>query len=308
MTNEPTILDWNWEITRRCNLQCLHCIIGDNTQYELTTKESLDAIFSIVRLGGKTLRITGGEPLVRNDLIMVLKEASSLGLRLELITNGTLLNTFLLGSVCDYISRIAISIDGNQKLHNHIRGAGTYQKSITAIKNIIDCGIELSVFITINSINENCIAALIEELIALGVSSFHINEINMDGRAIYNKYLTPNMMEPRKRADVIFSQLQSIIDVGVVSFNSSCSITPNSVYMNSSGVIYPCSELAFRLPSKNIANILEGEVREKFHRFYLDKLDKTEEQCPYSVFSIPGISIFLNEPKECPHIRRNSHE
>lgn len=66
MKNELAVQDWSWEITKRCNLNCLHCISGkEHCDRELTTEESLKAISCIARLGGKNLRLTGGEPLMR---------------------------------------------------------------------------------------------------------------------------------------------------------------------------------------------------------------------------------------------------
>ena len=75
MKNKLTVQDWHWEITKACNLKCLHCIIGDRRNCELTTQESLIAVSRIVQLGGKNLRFTGGEPLMRKDLGLIIKEA-----------------------------------------------------------------------------------------------------------------------------------------------------------------------------------------------------------------------------------------
>lgn len=116
MERELAVRDWHWEITKGCNLKCLHCILGGCGGQEMTTQDSLRAISHIVQLGGKTLRLTGGEPLMRKDLGLIIQEAHASGLGLDLITNGTMLDDGFLRKYGRYIKHMAISIDGQKKV------------------------------------------------------------------------------------------------------------------------------------------------------------------------------------------------
>lgn len=297
------VRDWHWEITRNCNLKCLHCITGDNRNRELTTLESLKAISRIVRLGGKNLSITGGEPFARNDLGLIIKEAHVSGLGLGLISNGTMIGDAFLKKYGRYINRMAISIDGQKQIHEQIRGCGSHEKSMLAIRKIIDSGIDLSVYITIHSLNESSIDKLLEELITIGIRSFHFNEINLGGRVIENQYLLLDQKNAADRFACLLHQLKKSVDVGKVASDISCSISPNTAYLQSDGKIFACVELAFKAPDQMIAHILGQEIEEKMDRFFSDISSSAVCKCPYVSFYMQGISAQLNESNECPMIR-----
>jgi len=307
MKNMLAVRDWHWEITKNCNLKCLHCIIGGRSSRELTTQESLNVISRIVQFGGKKLRLTGGEPLMRKDLGLIIQEARAFGLDLDLITNGTMLNDDFLRKYGRHFKHMAISIDGQKQTHDYIRGKGSHKKSMLAAKKIMDFGIDLSIYITLHSLNKNFIDILMEELISTGIRNFHFSEINMEGRASENRHLLLKPNRVNNHLKILLSQLNRNIDVGRVSSDSNCSLSPKSVYLQSDGKIYACVEVAFRAPEQKIAHILEPKAKDKIMRFF-SKESKQKLGCRYSLFSAKGISILLNEPKECPLIRRIDNE
>ena len=305
MKNELAVRDWHWEVTKNCNLRCLHCILGDHkSSQELTTHESLKAISRIVQLGGKTLRITGGEPLIRKDLGLIIQEAHASGLGLDLITNGTMLDDDFLKKYRRCLGHIAISIDGQEKIHDHLRGKGSFVKSILSARKIMDAGIDLSVYITIHSLNKDSLGLLMEELISIGVESFHFNEINMEGRVLKNKHLLLESMDVSTKLSRILFQIQKSVDVGQISQDLNCSISPSAVYLTSDGIIYACVELAFKSPEQKIAGILEQGVGDKIMQFFSESAITQKCSCRYSLFSMQGISILLNQPAKCPIIRK----
>jgi cyclic pyranopterin phosphate synthase len=85
-------------VTDRCNIRCFYCMPEDNVQYmrrnEILSFEEIERFVRIaVSLGVTKLRITGGEPLVRKDLEVLIGKLSEIpGIRdLALTTNGVLL-------------------------------------------------------------------------------------------------------------------------------------------------------------------------------------------------------------------------
>jgi organic radical activating enzyme len=83
-----------WEITRRCNLRCIHCEnqCGEPSTRELSSERLRAVARDLVRLGCQHIDITGGEPLLRPDWDELCRDFTGLGLRIALITNGTLLD------------------------------------------------------------------------------------------------------------------------------------------------------------------------------------------------------------------------
>ena len=86
-----------YEVTARCNLRCPHCynVWKDDVGYpeeELSTADALCLIDKILRESGCTqLTLTGGEPLLRDDLERLVSRAAGACENVSLITNGTLL-------------------------------------------------------------------------------------------------------------------------------------------------------------------------------------------------------------------------
>lgn len=303
MKNELAVRDWHWEVTKNCNLKCLHCILGDCGSQELPTQDSFRVISRIVQLGGKTLRLTGGEPLMRKDLGLIIQESHASGLDLDLITNGTMLDDDFLKNYGQHIKHMAISIDGLKQIHDYLRGKETFERSILSARKVLDAGVDLSIYVTVHSLNENFLDALMEELLSIGVRSFHFNEINMEGRATKNRHLILKKMDTSTRLNRILSQLQKSVDLGNISRESGCSISANSVYLASDGSVYACVELAFRDPEQKIAGILDQEAEREIGRFFSEVMIPQKYVCRYSLFSMQGISILLNEPVACPIIK-----
>ena len=311
MSVEFAILDWHWEITKRCNLKCLHCILDDCSDYEMSTEETFVTISNIVNLGGKRLFITGGEPLMRKDICSIIKKAFNAGLVVSIITNGTKIDKVFLKNVGRYIQNIAISIDGHSQVQDKIRGIGVYDKCVFTLKLVEDFGINASVYTTIHALNETLIEKFMEKMIATGVRSFHFNEINPEGRAQKNKYLLLPPKTTEDKAILILSQLKKIIEIENFDANTGCSISPSTVYLRADGAIYACVELAFKRPSSNMANILRQDIemiKKRVEKFFLSINQPQNNFCCYTSFTAPGISINFNEDRKCPIIRRIDNE
>jgi len=142
------------EISNTCNLNCRHCYwrADRSTEPELRVEEWRTVIRREFKdRGVRGISISGGEPLLREDVIrMVLDE----GLHPWVFTNGTL-------PLPDLPLTYCVSIDGIEKNHDEIRGRGSYQKARRNILSAPHDGVFLNV--TINSLNRNDPAALVEK-------------------------------------------------------------------------------------------------------------------------------------------------
>lgn len=298
MATSLRIEDWHWEITRNCNQHCAHCIIGDLDAGEINTDKAAHAITLMKLLGGKRLHITGGEPFLRKDLRLLTSQAKSLGLSVEIITNGILQREIVSFAKNGLLNRLGISIDGDEITHDSIRGVGSYKKTISTLKSIVRTGLPITVYITITSINFGCIEKIISDLILLGVNSFHLNEVNQFGRAFTNNFLSVNNLSEYEKFKKIFSQLDSLIEIKDPTIDRACSVSPMTAYVDYNGNVYSCAELAITNSENAIANLFSGSFSQDFRRYHSDI--KIPKECRYSVYGLPGINICLNSSELCP--------
>src|SRR5215470_19800586 len=82
-----------WEVTKGCNLRCIHCRATAtelSSPTDLPTSKALDIIDQIAGVANPILVLSGGEPLFRSDIFQLARYATDKGLRVALATNGTL--------------------------------------------------------------------------------------------------------------------------------------------------------------------------------------------------------------------------
>ena len=145
ITNEPVLYNLFWETTLRCNAKCKHCgsRAGENVnvQDELTTEEIKNTLKKISEKTDASkilLNITGGEPLVREDLFDVMGYAVSLGYHWGITTNGMLMNDDVIKKMKETkLSTMSVSLDGLEESHDKFRGIkGSYKKIIDNIEKL----------------------------------------------------------------------------------------------------------------------------------------------------------------------------
>lgn len=128
LSQKPKLHNLFWETTLRCNAKCKHCgsRAGENCNFkdELTTEEiesTLQNIANRYKASDILLNITGGEPLLREDLFEVMSFAKSLGYYWGMTTNGILINDNIIEKMKkSQMDTISISIDGLEKTHDGI--------------------------------------------------------------------------------------------------------------------------------------------------------------------------------------------
>ena len=144
-----------WEFTLKCNLRCCHCgsSAGIPRPDELTTKECLRLCEELAELGCEDVCLMGGEPFLREDWFSVAQCIKALGMNLNFVSNGTIMDQYM-----DKISWlrpkvIGISLDGVEESHEVIRGKGNFKKTVGAIESLRERGIQTTAITTVNKIN-----------------------------------------------------------------------------------------------------------------------------------------------------------
>jgi len=125
-------------VTNNCNLRCQMCPFWKvKSKDELSLSEIKRIIDYVHKWGVPSITIGGGEPLLRKDIVDIIKYSSSKGIITNLITNGTLINEFIARNLIESnLFRIGISIDGSKpEIHDKIRGVpGTFNRAVNGIK------------------------------------------------------------------------------------------------------------------------------------------------------------------------------
>ena len=132
---------------------------------ELSTAKALKVIDNVCSLGVSFFDFSGGEPLLRRDLAILAKRASSHSCLVSMNTNGTLLKSAKASKIADAFDVVAVSIDGPPEVHDKIRGvAGTREKAFETIKFLKAKGVRVGVNSVVSPWNIKALPRFIEEL------------------------------------------------------------------------------------------------------------------------------------------------
>lgn len=129
-------------LTKRCNLRCKQCFSdsGEVLYPELTTLEVCKLLDDMRENGTFFICLGGGEPLMRNDLLEILRHGKTRQLAISIVSNGLLLtNTYLEELNKMDLDTFWISLDGLEKNHEILRGEGTFKKALNALQLLKDC-------------------------------------------------------------------------------------------------------------------------------------------------------------------------
>jgi heme b synthase len=169
-----------WEITRSCNLSCLHCrAAAEKGPYEgeLTTEECFRFIDEVAAFSKPVLILTGGEPLMREDIFEVASYGTHKGIRVVMAVNGTLLNLEKASAAKRAgIQRVSISLDGaTPESHDAFRGVvGAYAGAMEGINYLKEVGLDFQINTTVTKRNLAEIETIFRLTIQLGAAAHHI--------------------------------------------------------------------------------------------------------------------------------------
>jgi len=147
-----------WNITRRCNLRCVHCYASaKDLDYgnELSTDEGKALISDLAAYGCPVILLSGGEPLARKDLAELARFAVGQGLRVVISTNGTLITKEKASEFRKIgLSYVGVSLDGMKEIHDRFRGReGAFDDALRGIRYCREEGIKVGLRFTMNRRN-----------------------------------------------------------------------------------------------------------------------------------------------------------
>lgn len=193
----------SWNVTRRCNLECTHCYLPAKTRSassdELTTQEGLRLIDQIARVNPEVMLIlSGGEPLLREDLFELSAYASGKGMMVVVGSNGLLIDHAAARAMKQSgISGISISLDSTgPAIHDAIRSCdGAWERAVEAITLCRDEGLSVQINTVVTTKNYDEIPRLVQFSKSLGAKVYSPFFLVCTGRGEELTDITPKQYE-----------------------------------------------------------------------------------------------------------------
>ena len=270
-------------LTDRCQCRCRHCfavteVDSESLKKELSTAEVISLLDDISSAGGIEVCFSGGEPLLRSDLLLLVKHAHQIGLVVRLITNGVLLDEQVIKDLKQAgLNWCSISIDSAiPHIHDDFRGyKGCFEKAVNGLKMLVRYQIPCSIITVARK--DLIYSGGLEEIVTLGhdlgVTVVRINFPVPIGRF---KDQDDQVLTYEEREKV-----RKLLKYGIVSMespreNTRCTAAVTKINVLPNGDITPCV----------FVPLSYGNIRQqKFMEIWRDMEDYTRRymkkgQCP----------------------------
>ena len=168
-----------WEVTKGCNLRCIHCRATATelaSPNDLSTGRALNIISQIADFCSPILVLSGGEPLYRPDIYQLARFATEKDIRVALATNGTLVTKEVAKKIVDSgVRRVSISLDGaDATTHDTFRGIpGAFEAAIYGMRNLKELGMSVQINMTIARHNAKQLPSVLTLARELGADALH---------------------------------------------------------------------------------------------------------------------------------------
>ncbi|WP_291561182.1 MULTISPECIES: radical SAM/SPASM domain-containing protein [unclassified Clostridium] len=263
---EINIKEVEFKITNKCNLKCLHCSASsDISKVDTLATEEIKAVLDkIFKLDIDTLLISGGEPLIRQDIKTLLPYIrNNFKGEVNLITNGTLIDKEMASLLKQCVSAVSISMDGYDKISTEfVRGKGVYDKIIQAIDNLKEVSFNkesLSISMTVtnqNSNHEDDFNFLCEKLDVNG----GLRKFSPIGRGFdnYDNIGINNYSNLKLDSSSDLEEIRESLDCHII-----CRAGTGKFSIDESGELHPCLLLDGK--EYSFGNIVRDELNEIFN-------------------------------------------
>lgn len=206
-----------WNVCRQCNQSCPHCYAAASKRpspTDLTTDEALGVVDQLADAGVRFLIFSGGEPLLRADLLDLIRRATERGISAQLSTNGTLLDRRTAHEIAEAgVRYVGISIDGIPQFNDAYRGMiGGYHRAALGLLHAQEAGVRTGLRMTITRRNARQLDAMLSRTLVLGVGRFYVSHLVYAGRG---KHLMGDDLAPaesRALLEKLFERADALLD------------------------------------------------------------------------------------------------
>ena len=201
-------------LTERCNLRCRHCYQSGTRNQELSLAEIRNVAVEVSEMldtwtdsydvpFSPSFNITGGEPFLREDIFEVLQEVGDRGFELYLLSNGILIDKKKAQRLAELRVRgVQVSIEGPERIHEEIRGGGSFSSSLKGVRHLLDAGLTVTLNVTLSDINADYFMDMVKLSSSLGVQKLGFSRLVPSGRG---SGLLNNMLKKEKVGELYHS-------------------------------------------------------------------------------------------------------
>lgn len=199
----PPIVVWN--VCRHCNMTCPHCYAAASrapSRHDLGTDEARRVLDALAAHGVRALIFSGGEPLLRDDLLTLMGEARGRGIVPHLSTNGSLIDQAMASRLAAAgVAYVGVSVDGLASFNDAYRGlAGGYDKAMLALAQCRALGIKTGIRMTLTRRNRGDLAPLLAGTRGLA-DRFYVSHLVYAGRA---RSMRGDDLSPEETRETLF--------------------------------------------------------------------------------------------------------
>lgn len=273
-----------FEITHRCNLNCITCFQDKFIKDELETNQIFKVFEILNNINVKYIQFTGGEPLMRKDILEILKESCKY-FETTLATNGLLLTKNFIKKINLYgVKFIQVSVDGLKDNHDKIRGQGTWEKVLKNIKLIKEYS-DIPVKIKMTGYKDNIddypfLQKIAKKLgVVCSVSLFEKSGTGIDLDYASNKLIWENYfkkvfisLKNSKDEKYVKKYQKSIFKENGPFGLYSCAPGIKQLSIGPNGDIFPCS--SFTRKEFKLGNIFTNKLTEVLKKFHIPSIEE----------------------------------
>jgi len=209
-----------WNITRACNLRCVHCYanaVGQSSDEELTTEQGYSLIEDLADYKVPVILFSGGEPTLRPDLLKFARFAADKGIRAVVSTNGTLIDEKMAIQLKDAgIAYAGISIDGLEKVNDRFRGVkGAFKAAVRGIENCQRAGLKAGLRFTMSKVNADQIPGIFDLIEEMSIERACFYHLVYSGRGSALRDQALSHENTRQIVDYIIDRTKAMHDKGL---------------------------------------------------------------------------------------------
>jgi 12,18-didecarboxysiroheme deacetylase len=208
-----------WNITRRCNLKCVHCYAHADAAAapdELSQTEGLALLDDLKTFGVPVVLFSGGEPLMRPDLFDLVSHTVASGMRAVISTNGTLISREIALRLKDLgLSYVGISLDGTEITHDRFRGKkGAFAAAMAGVRRCQEVGLKVGLRFTLNRANFREVPAIFDLVAEHRIPRICFYHLVYTGRGSDLLDQALSHAETRETVDLICARTRQLFEQG----------------------------------------------------------------------------------------------
>lgn len=340
--NKRNLLTVQFDVSSKCNSNCIYCLVSDHieTKEEVSTETILKVISELPDLGTWVLVLSGGEPLLRKDVFDIIEHADNLGILVQFLTNGILIDEKVAKRLATFKHlQIRISLDSCiPEHHDKHRGAkGSFEKTVRGIKNLKNQGITPEIAVVVSSINYDDFDKTVDFLKELGIKYVRIGAVStLMGKGYEQREYLPlnskqynelgkKIIEHNKKCkSLLFDPIKELVVYATPpSFDKKlepCGIGKSKIYISADGLVYPCIGVSFSkfvigdIKKDKLSDIWKNSDLLKKLRNLTTKDIKHCSNCKFEELCTGGCransyryfkSIFEHDPLYCVYYKYN---